>query len=561
MTQEAHTIGRAKTVLVFGGPDSQKAVISAILARQLEAPGKNRLRFAGAVKFSRSVKSHFRQTILPIIDKVLGGLGQGKKHFEISAVNLGAASSMDVGTSIRGYSADAPLFLAMLSGALGIPLPDDCVCTGHIASVEGDIGPIRALPAKLEAAQSSRDIKRFIYPDLEDDSSLKTLSPVERRCGLDAIMAARDTVDTRAVKGIGELVRTVFAEQDIVLASLREGFFNIPGSHNNASGNPILDTVGFLTKDNARRFWDILHRSLQTGDCWVGKSLLRAFVRFSVKRKAYPANTGTRLLQLVCSLPPAVRRLKKVFPILDTELCIRLSQYAGKPDYPDVLNLLDAAHGRHLSQPTQDCIPAPLETNETNADCCLFDSVTSQISEHAIAREIDVPIDSARASYVLDSSKVDTEEEVLDTLESFFIHLQRHTASAVVESVDEMKARSEAIALLQRTFRGRGGDRAALTRAQNGTQGGIRSFLDILTERYKAEKKAAYIQRVFKEAIDIMQWDQQVSFMRGAMMRLGPLLPAELRHIQPERLIGSYQTIIQAYVESLDRVSRLVGTM
>ena len=89
----------------------------------------------------------------------------------------------------------------------------------------------------------------------------------------------------------------------------------------------------------------------------------------------------------------------------------------------------------------------------------------------------------------------------------------------------------------------------------------MRSVLDTLTEQYKAEKQAAYIQRVFKDAIATMDWDERVRFMRGAMKRLGPFLPPELRDQRPERFVRSYETIVRAYVKSLDKVSQLLRSM
>ena len=45
-------------------------------------------------------------------------------------VNLGAASTANVGLSISGFSTDVPILLALLSAALRIPLPQDVVTSG-----------------------------------------------------------------------------------------------------------------------------------------------------------------------------------------------------------------------------------------------------------------------------------------------------------------------------------------------------------------------------------------------------------------------------------------------
>ena len=194
MAGKTKVIGRATTAFVFGPSNNQKAVISAIVVRRTGRADRERLRYTGAVKFSDTVTGHIQDTILPIIDRILAGLGLPQANFEISAVNLGAASTLDVGINISGYSADIAVFAACLSEGLQTPLTNDFVVTGHIASLEGDIAAVRAIPTKLEGVKTDETIRRFIYPDLEKDRSLKALSPKERERSITAIMAASPLV-------------------------------------------------------------------------------------------------------------------------------------------------------------------------------------------------------------------------------------------------------------------------------------------------------------------------------------------------------------------------------
>ena len=60
--------------------------------------------------------------------------------------------------------------------------------------------------------------------------------------------------------------------------------------------------------------------------------------------------------------------------------------------------------------------------------------------------------------------------------------------------------------------------------------------------------------RVLKEALDPLDWDSKVSLMAALLERLKPHLPAELQHEPPERFAHDYETIVQIYVHSLDRV-------
>jgi hypothetical protein len=152
-------------------------------------------------------------------------------------------------------------------------------------------------------------------------------------------------------------------------------------------------------------------------------------------------------------------------------------------------------------------------------------------------------------------------DEFTGTLEAFYIHLLRYVNAGTEQSIDVAKARSETIAMLERAFRSKGGVEAAFARARDGTQGGMRFILDVFTEQYKAENQVAYIQRVFKDTIDSMDWDARVRFMSGAVKRLGPFLPCELRNEPSERFVRNYEAMVRAYVESIDSVGRLLRTL
>jgi hypothetical protein len=123
------------------------------------------------------------------------------------------------------------------------------------------------------------------------------------------------------------------------------------------------------------------------------------------------------------------------------------------------------------------------------------------------------------------------------------------------------RARTEAIALLQRTFRDKGGDQGAFARARDGIKGGIRSILDALTEQYKAERRDAYIELIFNDAIEAMGWNEQVSCIRGLLKCFGPNLPEEFRSQPPERFARNYKPILRIFVKCIDNVEQFLGTM
>jgi len=496
---------------------------------------------------------------LPIVDEILDELQVPPKVFEVSAVNVGAASCRNLGVAISGSSADAPVLLAMLSAGLRMPLSDDFVATGHIASRQGDISAVKAIPAKVKAAMADTSVKRFIYGDLQNDSSFDVLSPNEKDAGLTAVLQAGDSMTTRAVRGVDELINEAFVEEDVVLSSLEKGFFHIsrpPGE----GGNPIERAIHFLTDRNDLRFWRLIQQNFSTGQSEHAMHMLDTYARSFEHMRRYPSGFGKSLLQQVCALPPAIRRLKLPCPLLPFTRCIQIARFAGDNDVADVPLLFDAVRARvpgSSESPGVQTSPPP----STESECSLFDAVTAEISELALANKLGVPIDSARASFVLASSTVQSYDEFIEIVEAFFMHMQGYLSGDVPAVPNLQHISGKAMALLTGTFRDHGGPRGAFARARDGTEGGIRSVLDAMTEQYKKQLQIEEVNVVLEKALADMDWPDRVSFTRGAMKRLGPFLSAEMRNEPPERFAKDAGEIAKTYIRSISSIQRFLSTM
>lgn len=86
-------------------------------------------------------------------------------------------------------------------------------------------------------------------------------------------------------------------------------------------------------------------------------------------------------------------------------------------------------------------------------------------------------------------------------------------------------------------------------------------MLDAMTERYKAEQRAQHIEVFLATAVKGMNPAEQVRFARGAMERLGPMLPTELRDEPAERFANHIDQISRVYAKSVGRIERLLKTM
>lgn len=559
MTRPSATLGRAKTVLVFGEAGAEKAVVSAITARLCRSASRNRLDFRGPAVLTPSLLQHLRENVLPVVDHILERIWPEKrrKSFEVSVVNFGAASSMDVGCSLSGFSADVPVLLALLSAALNVPLPQDVITTGHIASNVGDIRAVRSLPAKLEAALGDPEIRRFIHPALDADASQKVLSPVERDRAQLALVHAKARLKTTGVSDIYELLQATIEEEILVQASLRGDFFKI-APYSGHQGSTLDRCIRFLTGENEDRFWRSLEAGLINGHATLAKALLLARVRYQVRKKSYPRGFGRKLLQLVRSLPPAIRRLEKCFPLLPLATCLQIAQLGVDQDPEDVQFLLDAVRGNALIAHEERPVPSASSSPPSKGNAiAAVEAVLREIDAETLARKIGKPIDAARASYALDGVTLESFDAYLDTLASFYLHLLRHIDAGPVYS-DSKSMEAEALDLVNQAFADKGGQKAAWAEAQHGIHGGLRFVLDVMTEHFKTSQQAKHVSRVCKAALEPQDWDERVRFMQAFLDRLGPDLPQEIRSQPPEWFAQHHEIIVQTYVRSLDRVKQLL---
>jgi len=546
-------IGRAIAALVFGKGKSAVSIITTILASVAGESGDERVRFTGPVAFHEKTIAHVRNVILPIIDRITTHLGLPLSSHEISTVNIDAASINDVGVCISGYSADVPMFLAMLSATLEIPVMGDLASTGHIASLDGDIRMVKSIPEKLQAAADDRETEIFLHPSLDKDASLKNLSPKEREKAIAAICGHHDDIRPRSIANVAEAIEKAFSEPDIILASLKKGFFAVPTI---SKGRRIdAEIIEILTGNGEERFWSLLQYYLLKSGNTAVKALLSGRARCAVERNEYPRGVSKRLLFTLQAVPPAVRRLKIDFPLLPLEACIQLTRCAKEPDYEDVRHLFDAVEGKGVTERKhKETTDGTSTTPDTTAT---LDVILSSIDESALSKAIGIPIDNARAGYIMNSVTVNSREEFFEAIESFYLHLVQHTHALFGESNPQVEI-ADSHALLERAYRRRGGVNPAYADAKQGINSGMRGVLDAMVAQYKAERRDRYIQNLLNRALNPLDWQNKVKVMTLFIERLGPNLPEDIRECPPEQFVNDCGSLVRAYVESMERVRSLL---
>lgn len=546
-------IGRARTVLTFGRSD--QAVLSSVAARKTIARN-NRLRVVGPVSLHHKSMAHIEEVVLPIVDRVSRLLGQPQNKFEISIDNLNAAAAHDLDCEISGYSMDTAVFLAMLSAVVEIPIPQNLCFTGQLSSMDGRLAVVKGLPAKVEAALSQPAVTEFVCPSLAADNSLEVLSSGEKERIETALLRAREKMKITQTRDIAELVKTGFPEEHIVVPSLQKGFFET-GGFNDSALDPIEKAACYLAKNGEERFWRFLERHLLDGDHSQTKRLLAAYSDYHQKRKRYPRNFGRKLHELLHGLPTVTRRCKTVFPLLKPREVIQLSRWATERDHDDIPLLYDAAAGKITE--TREAVPSASSSPATaqNPARQKLEALLSEIGKENLAhytREID----AAAASYHTDSITVDTQEELNEAITSYWIHLSRHFKGAGSVPTGS-QATADALALLERAYSKRGGLPAAVAEAKDGINGGMRTIFNLMTDQLRVEEQTKYIEMVFRETLDVLEWQEKVDLVASLLDRLD--LPAELRSTPPERLARHWELLVQTHIHATDSMKDLIRTL
>jgi hypothetical protein len=441
--------------------------------------------------------------------------------------------------------------LAILSRALKIAIPDDILCTGHIASPDGDLRMVKSLPEKLTAAVESKKIRTFIHPIVDSDGSLNSLSPEKKQRIDDALTRAKTYVKLIAVRDIGDLSQEIFPDEQVVLACLKLGFFAVEGL--NFKGNSGIEkAIRHFAFNNENRFWKVLEQKLYSGQDRDAKELLDALADFYIGREIYPKELGFKLFRIIQCIPHETRRFKLRFPLLSISKCIALSQFSKKSDSQDIVKLFLASSGEKAQRTTS--LNQRLESNEKNSTEETDEKlqfILDEINKDTLNRTIGAPIDLARDKFFIDSMIIEDNEEFNDTVISFYINLMHHTHK-VLDPVDSNATDRDAFDLLEKAFANMGGYTAASAEVRNGINGGLKFVLDMMANQYKKNEKEKRVHAVFKLAIDPLDHEGKGNLIKELLKRFGPLLPSEIASLPPEKFVAHYEILVKQYIKATD---------
>ena len=447
-------IGRAKTVLVLQTGAAEAAISSIVVeAAGMEArASRPRIRWAGPVPVDQAVTTHFETVLLPIVDRIAGAMNRPPCCFEFSIINLSFASALEYVTEVTGFSLDVPALISMVSGSLGLPLRQDVVATGHVASSQGDIRPVMDMPAKLQAAAKDGTVRTFVCPRDDLDISMEVSAPEERRRIARAMIAAKAHCRVIPVGELVEMLPELVVSRSLVLAALQHGFF-APIRSQCDGPEPLTRVIAFLTSDHEGRFWKAVEEDFYEGNAAAACELLHARFTHHVEQGVYPSGLGGRLLMLLRSMPAHTRRLTVTFPLLDVGLCARLAALSAHSDLADCHELAAACLGKFA--PASRRVVGPdvdAPAHDVAVDSAVLEAVLAEIHPVRLTETIGGFIDAARAAYTMESATAASDDEFFAVITGFYLHMLRRVGLASPSSVDAGAVEEDAAELVRHAF-------------------------------------------------------------------------------------------------------------
>ena len=168
-------------------------------------------------------------------------------------------------------------------------------------------------------------------------------------------------------------------------------------------------------------------------------------------------------------------------------------------------------------------------------------NMLAELDERNIARLIGIPHDEARMRYHLSSNTVSDFDEFSRGIGNYYNHHIRECVSHG-GSMSPPKAAARAKALVEQEYIRRDCDIVmAFNDAHDGTNGGMRTILDIIADGLKAESVEDHTREVFDRYVAPNSWEQKVNIIQQFIQHCGALLSSSVRADQSERYAQNYQ--------------------
>ena len=167
------------------------------------------------------------------------------------------------------------------------------------------------------------------------------------------------------------------------------------------------------------------------------------------------------------------------------------------------------------------------------------------LNEERMARAIDERIDLAVETFEL-KVKVPLSHSDFNRLIAGFVRGIYQKGLRLPRHLSDQEALTEAVSLLEKYYQSiqiRGYDGALLDAAGNNLEG-LEYVLSQLEESIKAVEREKYMQWVFVDTVDQLDWEAHRRIAATYLVKYKDLLSPELRDMDPARLADHFQDLI-----------------
>lgn len=474
---------------------------------------QKRLLFSGSIPLDQNLKQHIRRNLVSLLDQICQLLGLQPTSFEI-ITNTPDELAL-IKPVITGHSADLPLLLGMLSAATKQAIDPSVASTGRISTKHGELHPIEDWETKLQTAYDHPVIEKIISPNIAPES------PPIKVCEIKTLLDAIKHAFTEAFEG-----------------SLKQGYFN---THLPEPSTPAEQIASFLGCGNLDAYLSRLRLWLQRSQYQIATELITTFTQHHQQTEKYPSRFGSKLAHTFRLLDPNIQKELQAKPILAKEMVLALAKLAETKDFEDLNKLMEIAQGTFSVTPKK--IGTKLgSSGEMNIilDAC---------SPRNLAQKIGIPLDEARLTFHMESIKVRSHAQFVNTITAFYIHTLEQLGELGADYKKEQMAKN-AHSWVEEAFHKQGGFTAALSEAKSPMQGGTRFILDWLIDYEKSKRMREYVDYLLKTEVDIRGFKYRTAFIKCFFSRYQAYLPSEIKSQPPERYTNQFQSIIKTYIQS-----------
>jgi hypothetical protein len=179
----------------------------------------------------------------------------------------------------------------------------------------------------------------------------------------------------------------------------------------------------------------------------------------------------------------------------------------------------------------------------------ILDTIMDLLSEERVAREIDEPIEMA-AERFQEEVKVPLSHSDYNRVITKFARGIYEQGLRLSRHLSDREALTEAVSLLEKYYQGidtRGYDEALVEATGNNIEG-LEYVLSMLKESIKAVERKKYVQWVFADTVDPLDWEAHRRLAETYMRRYREFLPHEFRNMDPARFAGHFQSLIKNHL-------------